>query len=190
MSSNTDNIFQALTPIILALSAVIAGIAIWVQQIYAKRQSNIEAMKNIFGILSESGHKTAEKNIRENYEKGDLDSIKATYNDGASSVVRRNYDQIGAMKSSNLIPDTEYYRTFGVLTIVSYFILKESILIERKDHKYHMAHFTNLAIDCFNFWDKQEEDDKPKITDPRNKPITKNMLGEKIKLPKKRWWKS
>ncbi len=192
MSSNSDTIFTSLNVVITAIAVVVASIAIKVQQYYAKKQSDREAMTDIFGMLNETPHKSAEKNLYDAYkETGTLmkDGKLDPNREGPAEVVRRNYDQIGAMISSNLIPSTEYYRIFGVLTSVSYFILKESIEKEREKHKYHMAHFTNLAINCFNFWDKQKKEEKPEITDPKNKPITKDMLGEKIRLPKEIWWK-
>ena len=192
MGEDANTLFTGLNIIVTALAVVVASIAIKVQQHYAQKQSDREAMTIIFGILNETPHKTSEKNLYDAYEvneslmkDGELDPNRKN----PAEVVRRNYDQIGAMISSNLIPCTEYYRIFGVLTISSYFILKESIEKERQKHKYHMTHFTNLAIDCFNFWDKQKEEEKPNITDPKGRSITKEMLGEKIKLPKKIWWK-
>ena len=192
MGEDPSTLLTGLNVLVSAVAVAVVSIGIKVQQYYAKKQSDREAMGNIFGILGESPHKSAEESLYNVYKTngtlmkdGQLDPNR----NGPADVVRRNYDQIGAMMLSRLIPDIEYYRIFGVLTIVSYYILKESILIERKDHKYYMAHFTNLAIDCFNFWDKQSEEEKPNITDPKGKSLTKEMLGEKIKLPKKIWWK-
>ncbi len=47
-----------------------------------------------------------------------------------------------------------------------------------------MIHFTNLAIDCFDFFSKQKEGVKPTITDPKGNQITREMLGNKLQLPK------
>lgn len=187
--SGDNPIFSGLNVVTGALGVFVAAITIYIQQIYSKRQSNRDALTDIFGMLNETSHKGAEKNLYDAYEKngtlmrdGKLDPDRKD----PASVVKRNYDQIGAMMSGDLIPKTEYYRIFGVLTVVSYFILKESIEVERKNYKYHMTHFTNLAIDCFSFWDKQKPDVKPEIKDPKGKKIEKEMLGKKIKLPKAR----
>ena len=189
MTDEVSTLFSGMNVVITALGVLVASVTIYVQQFYAKMQSNREALTDIFGMLNETPHKSAEKNLYDAYEEngtlmkdGKLDPNRKD----PSSVVKRNYDQIGAMVSGKLIPTTEYYRIFGILTVVSYFILKESIEIERKNYKYHMAHFTNLAIDCFNFWDKQKLDAKPEIKDPKGMKIERKMLGEKIKLPKPR----
>ena len=154
---------------------------------YSKKQHERTAMKDIFGILGETPHKSSEGNLYDGYKKdgtlmkdGKLDPNR----NNPAEVVRRNYDQVGMMLSSKLIPAKQYYQTFGVLTIVSYFILKESIEQERKEHKLHMIHFTNLAIDCFEFLNKQKAEVKPEITDPKGNPITREMLGNKMLLPK------
>lgn len=187
---SADNpIFSGLNVVTGALGVLVAAVTIYIQQMYAKKQSNREALTDIFGMLNETPHKSSEKNLYDAYEQyGTLmkDGKLNPDRKDPASVVKRNYDQIGAMISGDLIPKTEYYRIFGVLTVVSYFILKESIEVERKNYKYHMAHFTNLAIDCFNFWDRQKPDVKPEIKDPKGNKIEKDMLGEKIKLPKAR----
>lgn len=170
-------------PLISITAVIVIGVLTWD---YSKKQHERAIMKDIFAILGESPHKTPEECIRKNYKNGELENMKDTYDDGAISVVRRNYDQIGSMLASKLTPTTQYYQIFGVLTIVSYVILKGMIEEKRKEHKFHMAYFTNLAIDCFDFWDGQEEKVKPKIETPKGEKITRQMLGNKIIIPKKR----
>ena len=173
--------------IFILIPLIATSVIGWKTIEYSKKQYERSAMKDIFGILGETAHKNAEVNLYDAYKKdGTLmkdDKLDPNRNNPAE-VVRRNYDQAGAMLSSKLIPAKQYYQAFGVLTVVSFFILKKSIEQEREYHKYHVAHFTNLAIDCFEFWDKQKEDVKPKITDPKGNPITKEMLGKKISIPK------
>ena len=155
-------------PIISILAVIITGILVWS---YSKKQHERTALTAIFELLGVT-HKSSEDNLYDAYKiDGTLmkDGKLDTNRNHPARTVRTNYDQIGSMISSRLIPSTEYYRSFGVLTVVSFFILKESIEQERKEHKFHMAHFTNLAIDCFNFWNDQKEESRIKITDPDTK---------------------
>ena len=189
MTDEVNTLFSGLQLIVTALAVLVAAVTVYVQQFYAKKQSNIESLTSIFEMLNETPHKSAEENLYYWYKENGTLMMDGKLNpdrEGPATVVKRNCDQIGAMMSGKLIPTTEYYRIFGVLTVVSYLILKESIEIERKNYKYHMAHFSNLAIGCFDFWDKQKLDVKPEITDPKGIKIERKMLGQKIKLPKPR----
>lgn len=176
-----------LTNLILVLIPLVATSVIgWKTIDYTRKQHVSISMSDVFKILDETPHKSAEENIYEGFRTDTImkDGKLNPNRINPVTVVRRNYDKIGAMMSSNLIPKTAYYRMFGVLTVVSYVVLKEAIEQERAEHKFFMAHFTNLAIDCFDFWDKQKEEVRTQITDPTGKPITREMLGNKIKLPK------
>src|SRR5574337_241802 len=127
MTDEVNTLFSELQVVITALAVLVAAVTVYVQQYYARKQSNIESLTDIFGMLNDTPHKTAEQNLYEAYEKdgslmkdGKLDPNRTN----PASTVKRNYDQIGAMLSGDLIPKTEYYRIFGILTIVSYYILK------------------------------------------------------------------
>jgi hypothetical protein len=176
-----------ITNLILVLIPLIATSIIgWKTIDYTRKQHIRSAMSDVFQILDETPHKSAEENIYNGYRNNTIMRDGRLNPDHLNpvTVVRRNYDKMGAMMFSNLIPKISYYRMFGVLTVVSYFVLKDVIEQERVNHKFFMAHFTNLAIDCFDFWNKQKETVKTQITDPNGAPITKEMLGEKIQLPK------
>lgn len=170
-------------PVISIIAVIIVGVLSWQ---YSKKQHERSAMQYVFELLQQSGHKGAERNIRDKYKDKKLNEITDESDSSPASVIKRNYDQIGAMINSKLIPFEQYCVSFGILTIVSYVILKDMIEKERIDHKYHMAYFTNLAIDCFDFWNKQKGESKPKIDDPQKNIITKERLGKRIVLPKKR----
>jgi hypothetical protein len=173
--------------IFILIPLIATSIIGWKTIEYTKKQNERSAMKDIFGILGEPPHRSAEGNLYDAYKKdgtlmkdGKLDSNRIE----SAEVVKRNYEQVGMMLSSKLIPAEQYYQTFGILTVVSYFILIENLKQERKEHKLHMIHFANLSIDCFDFFSKQKEGVKPTITDPKGTPITREMLGDKLQLPK------
>lgn len=153
---------------------------------YSQKQNEQNGMRFVFDTINSTPHKSAEENIYDAYRSNILMRNNQLNPDhlNPANVVRRNYDQIGMMMQNKLIPRIQYYQMFGVITTVSYFVLKQSIENERLDHRFFMAYFTNLAIDCFEFWDEQY--DKPNITDPNLKTITRDMLGKKINIPKKR----
>lgn len=174
------------TNLILILIPVIATAIIGYYTIqYTKREHIRAAMSEVFQLL-EAPHKSAEANLRDAFRNGVLmkDGHLNPDHEGPASVVKTNYDKIGAMMSSKLIPRPQYYTMFGIVTVVSYYILKESIEDVRKDGKLHRSYFTNLAIDCFEYWMKRPDKQRPLITDPKGTPITKEMLGKRIKLPK------
>jgi len=110
-----DPIISLLTslviPIISILAVIIIGVLTWS---YSKKQHERSALTAIFDLLGAS-HKSSEKNLYDAYkENGTLmkDGKLDPNRKDPAEVVRRNYDQIGAMISSNLIPSTEYYRIF------------------------------------------------------------------------------
>lgn len=100
------------------------------------------------------------------------------------AVVSKNYAEIGSMLASGMVPRDQYYYRFGIVTVVSYYILKEYIDQVRQDWTFHRANFANLAIDCFEYWNSVKN--KPRIVDPKGNQIIREMLGEKIEKPKKR----
>ncbi len=85
--------------------------------------------------MGEVPHRNAEVNIYDAYKK-DGTLMKDDKLDSSRfepvEVVKRNYEQVGMMLSSKLIPADQYYQTFGILTVVSYFILIENLKQERK----------------------------------------------------------
>lgn len=182
---------EGITNIILVIVSVVATSTVGYFTIqYSKKQHQRSAMSDVFHVLDDTPHKTAEKNIRDAYKNGTLmkDGRLNPDHETPASVVTKNYAQVGAMMSSKVIPKRQYYEKFGIVTVVSYFLLKESIEQMRKNYPIYRAYFTILAIDCFEYWDGLKVDDKPvEITDPKGDRITREMLGKKIKLPRKRF---
>ncbi len=168
------NVITTITiPIISIIAISLIGALTWQ---YSKKQHERSALVDVFKIIDDQNHKNAESNLRQFFLRHMLEFPYAD-----ADLVRRNYDKIGVLIEAGLVPKKQYYLTFGVITVVSYFILKEYIIEKRKNgQKFHMARFTNLAIDCFIFWDNANHI----ITDPSESKITRGMLGDKVKIPK------
>ena len=180
--------------IILVLIPVIAISIIGYKTIaYSRKQHERTSIIDIFHMLNDPKHKSAEENIIHAYKENRLMSLQhivTAYNDLAN-VVKRNYDQIGVLIDEDLIPRVPYYLTFGARTVESYRVLYDEIKNRRRLEKgYFMARFHNLAIDCLNYWHDNELQKVHPITDPKtNQEIQKDFFGKKIKLPasKKKW---
>ncbi|MBI5146614.1 MAG: hypothetical protein HZA84_05270 [Thaumarchaeota archaeon] len=175
-----SSLLEGAIPALVAAS--VSGLIAWQTIAYSKKEHLRSALTDTFKMIGETPHKSAEENIYNGYRNDTLmkNGKLNTDHQNPVDVVRRNYDQAGILVIEGAIPKKQYYLIFGVLTVVSYFILKKHIDNERIDHKYFMAYFTNLAIDCFEFWNNEELP----ILDPKGNKITRQMLGNKIKLPK------
>lgn len=183
---------EDITNLILVMVSVVATSIIGYFSIeYSKRQHERSVMSEVFQMVDSQSHKTAEENIRNAYANNTLMRNGKLNPDHANpaEVISQNYAQVGSLMSSRLVPKRQYYEKFGVITVMSYITLKEVIEKEREDgYVLHRAYFTILAIDCFEYWDGLRIDDKPiEIKDPKGNRITREMLGKRIKVPRKRF---
>lgn len=178
---------SVIIPFISVIAIIIVGVITWR---YNKKQHERTAIVDIFHMLNNSNHKSAEENLRIAYRDDrlmELGNIVNVYKDFAVTV-ERNYDQVGVLIHEKLIPSAPYYITFGPTTVVSYCILYEELKNIRIQAKpLFRVHFHNLAVDCLHYWYDNGLQDIQPITDPKtNKPIPKNFFGDKTPLPTKK----
>ena len=181
----TDPYIVILGSILVPIISVIVVSLIGVATIrYTKKQHERNAMMDLFKMLSNTNHKQAEDQIIEGHQNNNLmkDGILAHPFQEYAKTVWRNYTQAGVLVEKGLIPKIDYYLMFGIKTVVMHYILNQELTRRRQTTPQHYiaARFTNLAIDCFEYWSKHGH----AIVDPRTgESITLENLGERIDLP-------
>jgi hypothetical protein len=175
----TGIIGSIIVPIISTI--VIALIGVYTMK-YNKKQHDRSAIIDLFEMLNNSDHKSAEYQIMEGFRNHNLydgRQIAFPFKEYAK-IVWRNYDQVGLLIERKLIPENDFYSTFGKVTVISYFALSNAIENERMmGHRHFMARFTNLAIDCLEYWEKKKSLPINPLT---NDDIYRENLGERVEI--------
>ena len=118
---------------------------------YRKKENQLSALIDVFKIFDE-GHKNDENTLTLAFERDQLydnGRIKESYVDKYRKVTRK-YDEVGLLVSNGMVPKNDYYRMWGVLTIVMYYILKKEFDAIRIKH-HHRNNFKELADASFNY---------------------------------------
>ncbi len=145
-------------------------------------------------MLNEKENKEAEnkliKDYKENKEMYTGDRMNDDYLK-CCDIIRRNYFKIGVLISENVIPDYPFNITFGYKLVQLYAICQKEIERGQIDSPVFASHFTNLAIDCLDFYHNHADEDY-KIIDVKTKEkIPSDKFGKKRKIIKKpRKWLS
>lgn len=157
-------------------------------RIYSKKQYERTALTDVFHMLDSEENKGAEKLLIES--KGNIsddDYIPENYVN-AIRIVKRNYFKLGLMIDYKLIPSYPFYITFGHKLVQLYDICQKEIEKTRKDYvSHHGAYFTNLAIDCLDFY--LDTPELEPIKNLLNEKIPRGKFGTKINIPKEKKWK-
>lgn len=155
---------------------------------YSQKQNQRNALMEIFKMLNDKEHKYSESLIIDRFRQKDLynmGTIPQAFEASAYAVLR-NYDQLGLLTSRRgLIPKKDdILYMFGTLVVVSHLVLFEEINNRRlTQEKYFMTNFTELAIDCYDYWKRKNHIPRHPLT---NEPITQNEVDRwKESLPKK-----
>jgi len=160
----------------------------------SKRQQLQSALTDVFHMLNEKENKEAEdkliKDYKENKELYTDDHMNDDYRK-CCDIIRRNYFKIGVLISENVIPDYPFNITFGYKLVQLYAICQKEIERGQIDSPVFASHFTNLAIDCLDFYHNQSNEDY-KIKDGKTKEkIPSGKFGKKREIIKKpRKWLS
>lgn len=155
-----------------------------------ENQNNATALLEVFKMLNNDTHKNAESALIDNYRAKENplyeNQILRDPPFGSSmNIVCRDYDQIGLLIKRGLIPEKDFFNMFGKLVITYHQILFQEIrrrrLLGESDY---MTNFTNLAIQCYDYWEQKGRDRLPR--DPKsNGEITReNVNFWKESLPK------
>ena len=129
-------------------------------------------------MLKEDAHKDTEDEVISRFKNGTLGAIlKSPKFQKDVKKVWRTYDQIGLLVNKNLIPKKEFYHLFGLKMVSVYFCLSSEIEQRRLTRPFSLMYFTNMAIDCWEYWNKKGKE----IFNPAtNGAIKRNDLGERI----------
>ena len=178
MVQSPDTIYSGLTVIVTAISVVVAGIAIKVQQYYAKKQSDREALLDVFEMINNDTHKNAESALLENFRNNALYNVGIMHEHlvrSSATPVWRNYDQIGLLIKRGLIPKSDFFYMFGKIAIIQHWILFQEINRRRLNGEIDfMINFTRVAIDCYYYWKGKGENRVPR------EPITNTVIQETV----------
>jgi len=162
------------------IPSIVVGIIAIFTIYYAKRSHERTAIMDVFHMINNDKNKETEDTIIEAFKQGKLDeSLKMpTFYENVKKVWRI-YDQIGLLITKKLIPKDDFYLIVGLKMVTLCFCLSSEIEKRRLTRPRSLAYFTNIAIDCFEFYKKK----KIQITNPAtNGPIERSDLGDKIKL--------
>lgn len=183
-------------PLLVSTASVIVVILIGIYTIRnSKRQQLQSALTDVFHMLNEKENREFEKKLIDTYkENGEKLYTGDRMNDDylkCCDVIRRNYFKIGVLISENVVPDYPFYITFGYKLVQLYAICQPEIERGQKDTPEFASHFTNLAINCLDFYHKYADEDN-KIKDAKTKekiPVGKFGKERKIiKKPRKWFW--
>ena len=179
------SISDLVIPIISVI--VIVGVALMART-YSKKQYERTALTDVFDMLGSKENKDAEKLLIDS--KGNMyeDDHIPEYYLNAIRIVKRNYFKLGLMIDYELIPSYSFYITFGHKLVQLYDICQKEIEKTRNNHvSHHGAYFTNLAIDCLNFY--LDTDEMKPVKNLLNEEISRGKFGIKINIPKEKKWK-
>ena len=136
--------------VVATFSAVIVTLGVGISTIYYRKKENQRsALIDVFKIFDES-HKNDENTLTLAFERDQLyvnGRIKS--HDDKYRKVTRKYDEVGLLVSNGMVPKEDYYRMWGVLTVVMYYILKIEFNAIRIKHPHHRIYFKELAHDSF-----------------------------------------
>lgn len=130
--------------------AVTLGVGIFTIH-YNKKENQRSALNNVFTLFNES-HKNDENALKKAFEDRrlyDKGRIIASYEDKYRKVTR-TYDEVGLLVSNGMIPKNDYYKMWGVLTVVMYYIFKKELDTVRTKH-HHRVYFKDLALNSFSY---------------------------------------
>ena len=119
---------------------------------YRKKENQRSALIDVFDIFNES-HKNDENTLTLAFERDQLyvnGKIEESYCDKYRKVTRK-YDEVGLLVSNGMVPKNDYYRMWGVLTVMMYHILKKEFDASRIKHPHHRIYFKDLALDSFSY---------------------------------------
>jgi len=161
----------------------------------SKRQQFQSALTDVFHMLNEKANKDAEDKLIKDYKENKELYIGNRMTDDyrkCCDIIRRNYFKIGVLISENVVSDYPFYITFGYKLAQLYAICQTEIESVRRYTPESASHFTNLAIDCLDFYHNAKEDYKIKDAKTHEKiPIGKfGKKREITKKPRKWFWKS
>ncbi len=191
-----ENVIVQIFVVALTATSVIVVILIGFYTIrHSKRQQVQSVLTDVFHKLNEKENREFEKKLIDTYkENGEKLYAGDRMNDDylkCCDVIRRNYFKIGVLISENVVPDYPFYITFGYKLVQLYAICQPEIERGQRDTPEFASHFTNLAINCLDFYHKHADEDN-KIKDAKTKekiPVGKFGKERKIiKKPRKWFW--
>ena len=157
-------------------SAMVGIIAIFTIY-YSKRTHERTAMMDVFHMINVDKNKQTEDSIIKYFEEGTLDEhLKESEYYEDVRKVWRIYDQIGLLITQKLIPKNAFYSLVGLKMVTLSFCLSHGITQRRLTRPRSLGFFTNMALDCFNYYNKKKIPIRNPIT---NGDIEKNDLMEK-----------
>jgi len=148
---------------------------------YSNKSHQRNAMMDVFHMLNEGKNKETEDDMIKHFRNGNFDKYLKDYPEFYDDVrkVWRTYDQIGILISKRLIPKKEFYLLVGLKMVALYLCSHNEIQNRRITRPRSMTYFSNMSIDCFEFYEKRGVP----ITNPANgQPIERKQLGDRLKL--------
>lgn len=158
-NTGTVNLNQTDVNWLLLVAPIVAGIIGFFTIWYSRQQHNRNAIIDVFRMLNTEEQKNAENIIIEAYKYGNLYHM-GLLNDpfvANGQLVSRNYNQVGLLAKRKLIPRNDYFQMFGIHTVVYHHMLFSYIKDQRiiRGDKDFRSYFTELSIDCYNYWKKE-----------------------------------
>jgi hypothetical protein len=178
----TSFISTLLIPLISIVVVSLIGLFTWK---YSKKQYERNAINDIFNMLDSPENKEAEDLLIKSQGNYNAEEFLPDNYDQAITTIRRNYYKIRLMIDEGLVPPKPIYLTYGHKLVQLYDICRPQIEKIRKNNASHYAsYFTNLAIDCLNYYFDKNELEPVKNT--KGIEISKGSFGSKIPPFKKR----
>ena len=183
-------------PWIISITSLIVVILIGYNTIRISRKQQYQnALTDVFHLLNTKNNKDAEDELIKEYKKnGEKNLYKDNemndwYLKNCCDIIRRNYFKVGILISEDVVPPYPFYIIFGYKLVQLYAICQREIKSKQQETPDFASHFTNLAIDCLNFYHDNAHEEDNKVKDVKTgKQIPRDKFGIKITIienPKK-----
>jgi len=166
--------------IIIASSApIVAAIIAFFTIRYSKKSHERTAIMDVFHMFTDK-HKDNEDFLIERFKDGSLSKIyKNLQVQSDVKKVWRVYDQIGLLVKKDLVPKEEFFQLIGLKMVGVYFYSKELIEERRVKRPFSLRFFTDVVIDCWDYYNKKGIT----IFNPATQnPIKKTELGKRVEF--------